>query len=45
MLQRTLLIYSELLILTPLKTGGVGLRKLLTVRCVHCSVKGRGERP
>ena len=37
LLQRTKLIYSELLILTPLKTGGVGLRKLLTLRCVRCS--------
>ena len=37
LLQRTLLIYSELLILTPLKTGGVRLRKLLTLRCVRCS--------
>ena len=37
LLQLTQLIYSELLILTPLKTGGVGLRKLLTLRCVRCS--------
>ena len=37
MLQRTQLIYSELLILTPLKTAGVRLRKLLTLRRVRCS--------
>jgi len=45
MLQRTQLIYSELPILTPLKTGGVMLRKLLTLRCVRCSAGGAARGP